>query len=335
MGKKDWKELSALKAVKHNGVTRSRDFTTEAYMEEFRKFNRTKKIYAIDPYVEVYHLRDNVYSLFTENCDAGGAVFMHLIIGPEKALLIDTAYGLGDTKALVDGLTGNKPLIVVNTHNHCDHAYGNCRFDTVYCHKYELPYLEAQDSHIWDYLFDENGRCRWLEFDRADLPEFKKYQIVCFEDMHVFDLGGGYEIQAVWLGGHTPGHCGYLDKQNRIFFSGDDIVSTGTNVGVGPNPNDFNSYFGEYMNITTFRSNLIKLMAYQDQFDTIFPQHGPIGLSGDLLPVLLTSCDEILENPEPFDYKMEFAGLKGEASIEIKQKFIPGLGVFSYTDNGL
>ncbi len=44
---------------------------------------------------------------------------------PEKALLIDTAFGLGDIKGLADYLSGGKELVVVNTRPHPDHGFGN------------------------------------------------------------------------------------------------------------------------------------------------------------------------------------------------------------------
>lgn len=161
-----------------------------AYMKMLREHNDTKKIYDVNPYVEVYQFRENLYGLFTQNCDGAGDVWMYLIVGPERALLIDTAFGLGDLKGLVDVLAGGKEILVANTHGHMDHAYGNCRFGKAYCHEYEVPALKKENTHMFDYLFDENG-------------------------------------DNVWLGGHAPGNAGYLDKKNRIFFPGDDLCSDG------------------------------------------------------------------------------------------------------------
>jgi glyoxylase-like metal-dependent hydrolase (beta-lactamase superfamily II) len=91
---------------------------------------------------------------------------MYLLLGLEKVLLIDTGFGVGDLKGLVDQITGGTPLVVVNTHAHFDHTYGNIQFDSLYCHDYEVPRLIAkQNPHIWDYLFDEQGNCIWIEFD--------------------------------------------------------------------------------------------------------------------------------------------------------------------------
>ena len=207
-----------------------------AFMKQLREKDKTRKVYDCNPYIEVYQFRDNMYGLFNQNCDGAGDVWMYLIIGPEKAMLIDTAFGLGDMKALVDEITGGMPIIVVNTHSHFDHAYGNCRFERAYCHEYEAPIIEKQNEHMWDYLFDENGNNIWLEFDKNDLPKFKKYEVIGVPDGHIFNLGGGYEVELIWLGGHAPGMAGYLDKKNRIIFMGDDLCSDVSGVASGPGP---------------------------------------------------------------------------------------------------
>ena len=73
-----------------------------------------------------------------------GDPWMYLITGPEKALLIDTSFGIGDLRGLVDEITGGMPTIVVNTHASVDHSYGNFQFEKVYCHEYAVPYLQKQ-----------------------------------------------------------------------------------------------------------------------------------------------------------------------------------------------
>lgn len=60
-------------------------------------------------------------------------VQMFLIAGEKQAMLLDTGVGMGDLKAQVEKLT-DKPVIVVNTHGHVDHAGGNFQFDEVWLH---------------------------------------------------------------------------------------------------------------------------------------------------------------------------------------------------------
>ncbi|MDO4333408.1 MAG: MBL fold metallo-hydrolase [Eubacteriales bacterium] len=308
------------------------NYISWAYMKELRENNKTRKIYEIDPYVEVYQFRDNLYGLFTQNCDGAGDVWMFLIVGPRKAMLIDTAFGLGDLKGLCDEITGGKELVVVNTHGHVDHSYGNCRFEKVYCQEYEVPNLREQNAHMFDYLFDENGNNIWLEFEKEDLPVYREYEIVGVPDGYVFDLGDGYEVELFWLGGHAPGNSGFLDKQNRIFFPGDDLCSDVSGVGNGPRPGVHNA---QYMNIETFRNNLARVVDRMDEIDYVFPSHFMVNVESGVLIEELKACDEILKDPDRYDYRAVSVSPKGGEPSERFFKYIRGFSVLAYKMEGV
>jgi glyoxylase-like metal-dependent hydrolase (beta-lactamase superfamily II) len=273
-----------------------------AFLKELREHDKTKKIYDVNPYAEVYQFRDNLYGILTESLDGMGDPWMYLVVGPEKAMLIDTGFGVGDLKGLVNEITGRMPLIVANTHAHFDHAYGNFQFERVYCHEYEVTRLEAKrNPHIWDYLFDEKGNCIWTEFDRQDIVPFQEYQIVGCPNGHLFDLGDGYEIELVFLPGHAPGHAAFLDKQNRILFAGDDACY-GTVFVVGPEPGD---PYGHYATVTAFRDELAKLVARRGEFDGIYPGHGVVDMGTIMLVNILETCEKVIADPENYDSKTE------------------------------
>lgn len=77
--------------------------------------------YEENPFVEVEKLADGVWSLLSPG---GCPTLCYLVEGAERALLIDTGFGVGDLKALCERLT-DKPLLVVDTHSHGDHVLGN------------------------------------------------------------------------------------------------------------------------------------------------------------------------------------------------------------------
>ena len=114
---------------------------------------REHQEYPEDPYVLVYPDKEHagIWHLCF-NVDQGCCTaWMHLVEGEEKALLIDTGYGIGNLKGLVQKLT-DKPLLVANTHFHGDHSAGNGQFEEVYCHEYDVPYLKGLrmgSSWIW------------------------------------------------------------------------------------------------------------------------------------------------------------------------------------------
>ena len=85
-------------------------------------------------YFITYQVNDHIYQLK----DPMG-VLTTLVIGKEKALLVDTAYGIGDLKEAIKNIT-SLPLIVINSHGHMDHSCGNYQFEEVYINKldYEL-----------------------------------------------------------------------------------------------------------------------------------------------------------------------------------------------------
>ena len=304
-----------------------------AYMKLLRENNKTMKVYDINPYIEVYQFRDNLYGLFNQNCDGAGDVWQYLIIGPNKAMLIDTAFGLGDQKGLVDKITGGVPLIVVNTHLGPDHSFGNVLYDTVYCHEYEVENIKNRvKPGAWDYLFDEKGNNIWLQFDREDLPKYKEFKLIGVPDGYTFNLGGDYDIQLVWTAGHSAGHAMYIDKKGRSLFAGDDVCSDVIGCGSGPRPGGVN---GQYCNLTTYRDCLAKLVKRLDEFDYIFPGHFMVNLENHLLINILETLNEIIADPESFAYQVERAGGQGGAVNIRMHKFVRGFSTIAYTKNGI
>lgn len=329
MLERSWSVQSEIKSVRLKWQEPQADLSW-AYMKQMRERNKTKKIYDVNPYVEVYQFRDNLYGLYTYNLDGLSDPWMYLIVGPQKALLIDTAFGLGDTKGLVDEISGGKPLIVANTHCGPDHAYGNCRFEKVYCHKYDVPRLKKQNAHMWDYLFDEEGNNKWVAFDRKDLPAYKEYEIVECEDGHIFELGEGYNIELFWMGAHTPGSSGFLDRQNRIFFPGDNLVSMRTSLG-GVEKSLNTDPYGEFATVKVLKERLqILLDKYFDEFDYVFPQHLIVNVEKGVLQYELLALEEIVANPENYDAVSFTESPHTGELVESKLKYIQGFGPIGY-----
>lgn len=305
--------------------------TSWAYMKMLREGDKTCRVYEENPYVEVYRLKDNLYGLFNQNNDGAGDVWMYVLIGPEKAMVIDTACGLGDQRRLIDRLTGGKELIVVNTHLGPDHSFGNCRYDTVYCHEYEVENIQGRvKPGMFDFLFDEQGKLKWLEFDPKDLPEYRDYALIGVSNHTVFNLGEDYDVELIWTGGHAAGHAMYLDKKGRVLFAGDDVCSDVIGCGPGPRAGMF---YQQYANVETYRDNLTELVSRLDEFDYIYPGHFMIHLENDLLVNILKALNGILEKPEG-DYREKRVGGTGIPETRC-YKFIEGFGTVGYKPSGV
>lgn len=283
-----------------------------SYMKILREHSDIKREYAVNPYAEVYQMRENMYAIFTESFDGAGDPWMYLIDGPEKAMLIDTAFGVGNLKGLCKEIVGNKPLIVANTHHHYDHAYGNSQFDECFCYEDEVYNMKTTNNpHIWDYLFDETGKPIYTEFDRADIISYHPYQITGMPANHVFDLGKGYEVELIPLTGHTAGHCAYLDRTGRTLFSGD-ITGCGIPRPGEPRP--------ENCTVEALHDCLSALWLRNSEFDGVFPGHGMLDQTNTVILYHMNATAAVLKNPESYDERKTI--MHGEHSIEICMKYI-------------
>lgn len=132
----------------------------------------------------------------------------YLVAGEKKACLIDTMQGYNNLKEAVGKLT-SKPLMVVNTHGHPDHIYGNVYFDEAYINPSDLPFAE---EHAKNPEFVE--RCRK---GNLSMPPFRE-----IHPGDTIDLGGK-TLEIYPLPCHTPGGILLLLKEDRILFTGDSV----------------------------------------------------------------------------------------------------------------
>lgn len=283
-------------AIKRVYQTEPIDISSWAYLRALRQMGSTKKIYEVNPYVEVYEMQPGVYGLLTESSDGMGDPWMYLVIGSEKALLVDTGFGIGNLKGLCDELSGGKELIVVNTHGHPDHSYGNAQFEKVFCNEYDAPMLMEQNEKMWDYLFEDGirgGRTIWADFNEKDIIPFRSYEIAACPDGYIFNLGSGHEVELVHLGGHSAGSCGFLDKLNRCFFAGDDIINMRVGVfgGFGDAPHK------DKCTVSTMREAFEKLAQRLYEFDYVYPGHFVTKLENTAVTAMLNACSAICADP--------------------------------------
>lgn len=207
---------------------------------------------------------------------------LYLIEGDERAVLVDTCLGVGHLRRFVEGLT-DKPLTVLLTHGHIDHAMGAPEFDEVY--------MSHADAPVYLSMRQVEGRLGYIRLMMdGQLPELDQDGIIPPSEMNfrdlkdgdVFDLGG-LHVEAHALPGHTPGSMVLLIAEKRTLILGDAC-------------NGFTFLFDE--NSSTVEEYREQLLAIQKRlrgrYDRIYLSHGEAEFPVELLDGVIGVCDDIL-----------------------------------------
>ena len=164
---------------------------------------------SIDQSYTVESIHDRTYRI-----DENGAANCYLVIGDEKALLIDTCWGSGDLNGCVSKLT-DKPVIVAVTHRHPDHTSGARQFGDFFAHE--------DDNTLFNRIL-ENPILGKLAIMRSGgkAQKSKTIKALPMKDGDVFDLGGR-RIEVRLIPGHTAGSVMFIDHAEKLLFTGDNV----------------------------------------------------------------------------------------------------------------
>lgn len=202
--------------------------------------------------------------------DEFGIALAYLIIGSEKALLIDTGIGLGHLDEAVKRLT-SLPVMVVNSHHHYDHTGGNGNFSLIYCHKNAVSQIIKENTADYRrYFFESQAKRREYRpcptFEE-DMKRLSSFELIPIEEGYVFDLGDR-KLETIETPGHTADSICLLDRDNRLLFTMDTLCST---------PTLLYDYYSVHLRI--YENSLKKLMDMESSYELIFPGHylRPIG----------------------------------------------------------
>jgi hydroxyacylglutathione hydrolase len=105
---------------------------------------------------------------------------------------------------------GLKPVLLLNTHCHLDHIFGNRFIQKTYGLELHLHRLEKQ---VLDYG-PISGQMWQLPFDNYD------GELVYIDENDVIRLGAE-ELHVLFTPGHSPGHVCYYSKPHKFIIGGD------------------------------------------------------------------------------------------------------------------
>jgi glyoxylase-like metal-dependent hydrolase (beta-lactamase superfamily II) len=132
---------------------------------------------------------------------------IYLIVGSERALLVDAGLGTGNLRALVEGMIGDLPLDVVITHAHPDHIAALGQFEDrydVYMNHRDLPMAQRFKEQL-GYPLDLSA-------------------VIDLREGAVFDLGDR-RLVAYEVPGHSAGSVVLHDAASGTLIASDAVGS--------------------------------------------------------------------------------------------------------------
>lgn len=224
---------------------------------------------------------------------------MYLAKGDERAALIDTCLGVGHLRAFVERLT-DKPLMVLLTHGHVDHAMGAPEFEAVYMNEKDVALyrqhcpMDVRTGYISGMLGE-----RFRELTEADyVPPKPDMAFLPLADGMSFDLGG-LHVDAYEFPGHTQGTMAFLIREPGMLVLGDAC-------------NNSTFLFDEAHSSTVaeYREAVARVRErLAGRFSRAFICHQQIDVDVDIMDNMIEVCDDILAGRAD-DVPFEFMGSK-------------------------
>ena len=261
----------------------------------------------------------NTYEIGEFDC---ASIF--LLVGDERAMVIDTGVGIGDLKGFIRKLT-DKPLMVCYTHNHVDHVGGAGAFDNAHIHPKDMDGFSTGGS-IGLSVEGRLGYIRWIaEREKGNYPYHLEEDVTEWgpqpplsplEDEQIIDLGNR-KVTVYACPGHTAGSVTFLDEASRSLIMGD---ACNCNLGLGGGAPGT----PRFVSIEEALSYLKRLQSLHDRYDRYYNGHydfRPLGepLGEDVLPDAITACEQILA---------------GTAVVEVKPSQFPNAPIRSIVKIG-
>ena len=144
-----------------------------------------------------------------------------LLLGRERALLLDTGLGVGNLRREVEALT-DRPVTVALTHVHWDHIGGCAQFAAPAVHAAEADWLRhfpLPEAAVRRQLCAK-GPLFPTGFSPENYRVFSGKPGRVLRDGDTIDLGG-WEIRVLHTPGHSPGHCCYYEAERGRLYAGD------------------------------------------------------------------------------------------------------------------
>ncbi|OWA35997.1 MBL fold metallo-hydrolase [Saccharibacillus sp. O16] len=214
-------------------------------------------------------------------------VHSFLLLGRDKAILIDTGLGIDNIRRITDRLT-DLPIDVVTTHVHTDHIGSHGQFERLYVHEADRAWLENGIAGLTiEQIRRDIARDITLPlppgFDARTYTPFCGPATGTLHDGQVLELGAR-TLTVYHTPGHSPGHLCFWEADSGYLFTGD-LLYSGTPVYAfypSTSPEDLVASWEKIAAIPRVKR--------------VFGSHNELGLPPEILPLAGEAAVWLREN---------------------------------------
>ena len=217
----------------------------------------------------------------------------YLVVGDQYGVLIDTGFAPENIQSYAQSLTEKPVKWAANTHGHFDHTGGNGWF--------ERTYMSAEALEIAKIPYPS----------KATLNYPLEYMVTIVGEGDTIDLGDR-TLEVFEVPAHAPSSIAFLDRRERILFSGDEVGQFVMLYWMQEEPQP---------TIENHAQNMKKLLKNREAFDFICAGHGQEMEDASLVEDYLEHDRRIMsgliegepmrlrddvsdDNPDPRDFRM-------------------------------
>ena len=245
-------------------------------------YSKLERVETGQPWFEVYRVHEWLYVIYEDGIF--DQPVMYLVVGNDRAALIDGGSGIGRIDKVVEELT-DKPYFLLLTHTHNDHIGGCKDFDEIALMDDVMSWERAAKGYgkaKMGEIIDEGYVIKDLppEFDPDDYYAAPFIVTEWLHDNEVIDLGGR-KLEVLYTPGHASNHVCLLDRDARHLYVGDNYYTGGISTYLpGGNHDDF---------IESCR-RMVELIPH---YDFLMPAHNQPLVEKEETVELLRAAEEI------------------------------------------
>lgn len=242
-----------------------------------------------------------------------GGVNIGLVIGDEKAAVIDSGFGVTDTlRSYIEQIT-DKPLICIVAHGHPDHAGAAVLFDEIYMNERDEPLLPISLSYerrMGD-VFGRPGYDEALyEYCKEHIVDGSSFTYKNMDDGDVFDLGG-VKLEVIAVPGHTQGSVVLWNREENYMYISDAV---GMRTALVTLPEE------KRVGIIAYRDGLKRMLSVMNDDTELYFGHSTELFPHSCVRDMERACNEILEGKTEHDAESNSHFTQRAAAVGKKMK---------------